>query len=109
MQELDPDKIKIPSMVQAELLFGAEKSHNRADNLKKVRKFLSVYQITAFDSDAADIYAVIRSETEKTGTLVGPNDLVIAATVISINATLITNNTNEFRRIKSLKIDDWTL
>ena len=108
LRELDPVDLKIPSMVKAELLLGAEKSRNRSDNLKKVRLFLTPYEIVPFDSEAAEIYAVIRSRTEKKGSVVGPNDLVIAATALTLNACLVTGNTNDFSRIDGLKTVDWT-
>lgn len=38
---------------------------------------------------------------------IGANDLLIAATVLYENATLVTHNLNEFQRIKNLKIEDW--
>ena len=35
--------------------------------------------------------------------------MLIAATALTHNATLITNNTSEFSRIDSLKLGDWTI
>jgi tRNA(fMet)-specific endonuclease VapC len=34
-------------------------------------------------------------------------DLLIAAHAKSLNATLVTNNTREFERIKGLKLENW--
>jgi tRNA(fMet)-specific endonuclease VapC len=34
-------------------------------------------------------------------------DLMIAAHALSLNATVITNNVSEFKRIKKLKIENW--
>jgi predicted nucleic acid-binding protein len=43
-----------------------------------------------------------------TKTCIGPNDLMIATIAESNNLTLVTtHNTAEFRRVKSLRIDDW--
>jgi tRNA(fMet)-specific endonuclease VapC len=107
MQKLNPEKIVIPSMVKAELLFGAEKSSKREENLKKVFAFLSAFQIAGFDSESAEKYAEIRFVTEKNGMTVGPNDLVIAATAIRNNAILVTNNMREFENIQGLKCENW--
>jgi tRNA(fMet)-specific endonuclease VapC len=41
------------------------------------------------------------------GSPVGPNDLIIAATVLSQNSVLVTNNTKEFRRIQELMLENW--
>lgn len=101
-------EIKIASIVKAELLYGAVKSKKRKDNTSKVNKFLLPFEIIAFDDKAAEIYAHIRSDTASKGTPIGPNDLIIAATVLANSGTLISNNENEFSRIGGLKIENWT-
>ena len=44
---------------------------------------------------------------ERAGTPIGPNDLFIAAIALSQGATLVTNNTREFRRVERLVLEDW--
>jgi len=100
-------KIKLPSMVAAELLFGAEKSKKRDYNLKLMRAFISLFEVISFDIKAADHYAIIRAELENKGQVIGGNDLIIAAITLANNGTLITHNEKEFSRIKNLKTDDW--
>ncbi len=70
-------------------------------------RFLEPFEIIPFGDTEAEIYSEIRSELEKKGKPIGPNDLLIAASVISGNGTLITNNVNEFKRIPSLKVENW--
>lgn len=103
----NPEDIKIASMVKAELLYGAEKSQKRAENLEKVKKFLLPYEIIPFDDKASTEYLVIRTELEKAGLTIGPNDLVISATALSRSGILITNNEKEFIRIPGLTIENW--
>jgi tRNA(fMet)-specific endonuclease VapC len=43
------------------------------------------------------------------GNIIGPNDLMISAIARSRNLILITNNVDEFQRVKDLKIEDWTV
>jgi tRNA(fMet)-specific endonuclease VapC len=52
-------------------------------------------------------FGVIRSQLKKEGNLIGPYDMLIAAQAVARNLILITNNTNEFTRIKDLKLEDW--
>ncbi len=78
-----PDDIKIPSMVKAELLYGAKKSSNLSKNTEMVNRFLSPFEIVSFNDISVIFYANIRSNLEKTGTIIGPNDLIIASTVLS--------------------------
>ena len=102
-----PEKIRIPSMVKAELLHGAEKSVRREANLARVREFLAAFEIVPFCSYCAETYSVIRCQLEKSGTPIGPADLVIAATVLTQVGTLVTNNVSEFRRVAGLSVDNW--
>ncbi len=108
LQKRTPAQIKIPSLVEAELLLGARKSTHAADTLLKIQQFLSPFEIIDFGHEAAEIYSDIRASLEKKGTIIGANDLIIAATSMAANATLVTHNRKEFSRVLGLKIQDWT-
>ena len=103
------NRVRIPSVVLFELHYGVEKSQRREQNLTKLQKFLSEVEIVPFDTKAAKIAGQIRSELERAGTPIGGNDVMIAATALANNGTLVTNNTREFSRVKGLKFEDWTL
>ena len=49
----------------------------------------------------------LRAELEKSGNLIGPYDLLIAAHARTLGATLVTHNVKEFMRVGGLKIKDW--
>ena len=51
--------------------------------------------------------AQIRHDLERTGTPIGPYDLLIAGTVLSHGAILVTHNTREFGRVRGLILEDW--
>lgn len=102
-----PADIKISSMVKAELLYGAEKSQKKEENLEKVKRFLLPFEIIPFDDKAAVEYSVMGANMERTGIVIGPNDLVIAATVLSHCGILVTNNEKEFRRVPGLTVENW--
>jgi tRNA(fMet)-specific endonuclease VapC len=109
LDEIPFRDIKIPSVVVAELLYGAEKSARREYNFKIINAFLSLYKIADFDEKAASFYATIRTELERSGQRIGGNDLMIAATTLSFDATLVTHNVSEFSRINELKLEDWAI
>ncbi len=100
--------IAIPAIIKAELLYGAEKSTKRKENLEKINEFLLPFQIQSFSDSETQIYASVRSNLEKEGNLIGPNDIIIASIVLSQNGTLVTNNTREFNRVGGLLVEDWT-
>ncbi|MDR0859091.1 MAG: type II toxin-antitoxin system VapC family toxin [Oscillospiraceae bacterium] len=101
------DNIKIPSMVAAEFMLGAEKSAKRGTTLKYCRDFLEQFEIVGFDKSAAFLYAELRATLERRGLLIGANDMVIASTVLAHRGILVTNNIREFERIENLQIEDW--
>ena len=107
LEKLPTATIKIPSMVAAELLYGAEKSGKREHNMKVFKSFLSIYEIVSFDEKAIEHYATVRADLERRGQKIGGNDIIIAATVLANDGILITNNIDEFSRVKGLKIEDW--
>ena len=102
-----PLEIKIPSVVKAELLLGAYKSKIPQRSLEKLESLLQPFEIVPFDEAVAYEYAAIRKQTEERGTLVGPNDLMIAAIVKFHEGILVTNNTREFSRIDGLRLVNW--
>jgi tRNA(fMet)-specific endonuclease VapC len=84
-----------------------KKSQQKAKNLSNISLFLEPFEIIPFDDDCTIVYSKIRSSMERKGTITGPNDYIIAATVLAKNGILVTNNTKEFERIKNLKIETW--
>jgi tRNA(fMet)-specific endonuclease VapC len=101
------NRVKVPSMVKAELIAGALISDNQKANLRNTEKTLSFFQIVPFDDAAAEMYGKIKARLEKSGNMIGPNDLIIAATVLSRGGTLVTSNTKEFSRVEGLDLVDW--
>ena len=49
-------------IVQGELLFMAQRSERQADNLRRVRTFLSGIRIYPVDGDMADIYGELKAD-----------------------------------------------
>ncbi len=108
LKKLNPNRIKIPSIVKAELLLGALKSKNPKKNQDTILDFLDPFEIIGFNDIESEIYSVIRSKLESKGLPIVPNDLIIASIVINNNGILVTNNEREFSRIQTLKIENWT-
>jgi tRNA(fMet)-specific endonuclease VapC len=77
-------------VVKAELLFGAYKSKRKKENIEKIEQFLEPFEIVPFDEVMTYVYADIRYNMEMKGTLIGPNDLFIAAIVKFHEGILIT-------------------
>ena len=102
-----PKNIKIPSVVAAELFYGAKKSTNYLINISKLKVFLKPLETIPFDGNAAEYYGDIRASLELSGKIISGNDMMIAATTLSRDGILVTNNIREFARVPNLKIENW--
>ena len=107
LQEHDPIDICISSVTYAELVHGVEKSKAVEKNRVVLVLLLANIEIMNFDSLAAESYGKIRADLEKTGSPIGPLDMMIAGHAKALGYTVVTNNTKEFERVKGLKLENW--
>ena len=103
----DPAVMAISSITVFELEYGAAKSRWGEKTRHKLDMFLAPFTILPFDSADAIIAGRIRGHLEQRGTLIGPYDIQIAAQGLSRSLTVITHNTEEFRRVPNLALEDW--
>ncbi len=101
------DEVVVSVVTEAELRYGVARRPNSPRLNAAVEEFLSGVESLPWDSNAARQYAILRATPEAGGAPVGNLDLMIAAHAASIGAVLVTHD-SVFRRIKMLKIDDWT-
>lgn len=95
------------SVVKAELLYGTFISQNPTGNLKKTESFFQGFPCLPFDDNAARHYGGLRAYLRRAGQIIGPNDLLIAATALAHGAILVTHNVSEFSRVPGLLTEDW--
>jgi len=107
-KQFDVGEIGVSTITVSELQYGVVKSKNRKLNKQRVEEFLTPLEIIPYDEIAANIYGDIRYNLDKRGEPIGPLDLLIAAHALSRNFVLITKNEKEFKRVKNLKIENWT-
>ena len=99
----------ISVITKSELRFGVEVSPRRRQDGAALSAFLGYVEVLDFPDIASLDYAQIRAALKTLGTMIGANDLFIAAHARSLGMTLVTNNTREFRRVAKLAIENWTL
>jgi tRNA(fMet)-specific endonuclease VapC len=103
------DKIGIKSfaifeITHAELIYGAEKSQKKSQNIKVVEEFADrITIIPIFES--FKIYGKEKARLKLKGTIISDLDLFIGATAIINDLILITRNIREFERMENLKIE----
>jgi tRNA(fMet)-specific endonuclease VapC len=100
------DNICTSIIVAAELRYGCAKRGSER-LLKSVEGLLTEIDVLPFESAADVEYGNIRSELESAGKPIGANDLLIAAHAMAVNATVVTVNIDEFKRVRGLKVENW--
>ena len=95
------------SITAMELLYGAHKSQSVRRNLDAVEGLLARLDVLEFDISAAEHAGEIRAALARTGTPIGPYDIMIAGHARSRGLTLVTNNMSEFERISGLRLENW--
>jgi tRNA(fMet)-specific endonuclease VapC len=100
------DTVCTSVIVAAELRYGATKS-NSAKLAERIGLILSALEILPLETPADHHYAALRYHLTREGTLIGPNDLLIAAHALANSLTVITANAREFSRVPGLKVENW--
>lgn len=90
------------------MFYGAYNSSNPENNLKLINELILEINVINFDPKAGEQFGNIKTELKKSGKIINDSDLFIAATAISNDMKLVTNNEKHFQRIKNLKIENWS-
>jgi tRNA(fMet)-specific endonuclease VapC len=102
-----PKDIGVPAIVLYELEVGIKKSKSPQKRIKQLNDLISVVNVLPFGKAEAKASAQIRAQLEKKGTPIGPYDILIGGTALGNQATLVTHNLKEFKRIENLNVIDW--
>src|SRR5258708_33109373 len=80
-----------------ELVYGAEKSGQRAAALELLRELARVLPVMALPETVADAYGTMRAELERKGQMIGNNDLWIAAHARAAGAAPVSSDRRRVR------------
>lgn len=90
-----------------ELLYGALRSHRARANTAAVESFLDGGDIVPLDMATMRCFASIKLQMTRAGKPLEDPDLLIAATALAGNMTLVTHNRRHYARIPNLQLQDW--
>jgi tRNA(fMet)-specific endonuclease VapC len=102
-----PGQIAISVVAYGELQFGIAKSVRREDAQLRLDALAQIVPVLPLPMEAAEHYGDIRARLARDGTLIGGNDLWIAAHARALNTTLVTNNIREYERVPGLRLANW--
>jgi len=105
LQALQPEGLGLAVVALAELYEGVYYSRNPAQSKQKLNDFLESVTVVGIDEKTAQIFGRERGRLRAAGMLIGDMDLLIAATALQHDLTLLTNNRSHFERIEGLHIE----
>ena len=100
-------EVGISVLTEAELRSGVARKPAAVKLRTAIEEFLLRVETLPWDSEAAQQYGQIRAALERVGQPMGNLDMMIAAHALACQVVLVTHD-HVFRRIKQLKIEDWS-
>lgn len=100
---------KISVITYGELIHGAKKSRDIQKNLTTVKRIADLYPVIEVNQEIMETFGDVKATLQKQGKTIDDMDLIIAATAITLNYTLVTNNDKHFSRISNLRIENWAI
>lgn len=92
----------------AELLHGVERADTETRKILRqafVEKVIELFPVLPFDTSVARTYARLWAALAKKGLTAGAHDLIIAATAISLDYSIVTANVRDFEKIDGIRIE----
>lgn len=99
--------VSMSLVTYGELEYGALRSNKSEKALNILDELINFIPVLKMEQEVAKHYASIRADLSAKGTLIGNNDLWIAAHARSLEHTLVSNNIKEFERVEDLKLENW--
>lgn len=97
----------VSEITMAELRYGAENSLNPSKHHEILDNFLKKITLIPITNSLL-IFAKEKVRLRKVGTPVHDDfDLLIGATAIQHNLTLVTDNVKDFERLRGIRIENW--
>ncbi len=105
IRELTTEGLAISVVSVGEIYEGVIGSHNPDKDEFELLEFLRKLDVLEIDLETARTFGRERQRLRLIGQMIGPMDILIAATAIQHDLTLLTNNVSDFSRIAGLKIE----
>jgi tRNA(fMet)-specific endonuclease VapC len=101
------EPIMISVVTYGEMVFGARKSTQIERNLATARRAGEIYPMLPVTQSVIETFAGLKADLQMAGAPLDDMDLLIAATALSHNLTLVTNNEKHFSRVPGLSVVNW--
>ena len=104
IRSMTADGIGLSIISLAEIYEGVYRSTDPSASETGLLSFLSLVEVLPLDDETCRIFGQERGRLRAQGALIGDMDILIGATALRHNLTLLTNNQRHFERIPNLPI-----
>jgi len=106
LESLAGEQFEIAAITVAELWHGVERATGRHKTARELYlgALLDVLPIIPYTDQTAYLHSRIWALLESSGKMIGPYDLIVAATAIERNSQLATFNKRHFANVAGLKV-----
>ena len=102
-----PGDLYTSAMCIGELYYGAVKSQKQAERKAEVDRLRRALTSIPLQGAMLERFGRLKATLETQGERLADADLLIAATALESNLTLVTGNLKHFRRMQGLKVESW--
>ena len=106
-ENVQTENLFISEITLAELKFGVENSEKKEKNQKALDNFLTGLKVVPI-FHSLDLFAIEKTRLRKAGIPIDDFDILIGVTSVTHNLTMVTSDTDHFKRIKGILLEDWT-
>ncbi len=100
-------RLHLSAVGLSELYTWAHKQDDPSPIITAIAHLRAAMPVLPFDLPCAEMLGRIRGSQLRQGVSFASIDLLIAATALVHDLTLVTHNTKDFERIPDLRIEDW--
>jgi len=108
ISSIPQSRLCVSAITQAELLYGIARYGAPTHWSSFVNEFLFHTKNLAWDSNAANSYAHLRAQTQRSGKSLATMDMLIAAHSLAAEAILVTSDRAFYQFTDILRLEDWT-
>lgn len=105
MKSTGSERLATSVIVHGEVMTGFVMDTKRAKSAKAVwQQFLAGVEVLEVTREVAEIWGELRGFLRRVGLTTGDNDLLIAATALSHDMTVVTRNVKDYGRVPGLTL-----
>lgn len=110
LERLGDEPVALSAITASELLHGVHRADGairRGRRERFVERLLLAIPVIPFTLEVARTHSRLWADLQKRGDIIGAHDLVIAATALAHDMTVLTGDQRHFGRIDTLKVSFW--